>query len=106
MGRSYIELLQTHRDYLMLHHQAYAACDDEVIRARVRRRYAEVVDLVQRLSGADQERVDDFFRYGTWLNVAAALGVEDLSVGCEWMRVELAESLQQDRAASPDERAR
>jgi hypothetical protein len=24
-----------------------------------------------------------------WLNVAAAMGVEDLSVGCEWMRAEL-----------------
>jgi hypothetical protein len=27
-----------------------------------------------------------------WLNVAAAMGVEDLSVGCEWMRDELAEN--------------
>ena len=26
-----------------------------------------------------------------WLNVAAAMGVEDLSVGCEWMRDELAQ---------------
>jgi hypothetical protein len=23
-----------------------------------------------------------------WLNVAAAMGVEDLSVGCEWIRAE------------------
>jgi hypothetical protein len=23
-----------------------------------------------------------------WLNVAAAMGVEDLSVGCEWVRAE------------------
>jgi hypothetical protein len=23
-----------------------------------------------------------------WLNVAAAMGVEDLSAGCEWMRAE------------------
>ena len=27
----------TDRDYLMLQHQSYAACDDEVVRARVRR---------------------------------------------------------------------
>ena len=46
---------------------------------------------VQQLSGADQESLDDFFRYGMWLNVAAAMGVEDLSVGCEWMRDELAQ---------------
>jgi hypothetical protein len=45
---------------------------------------------VQRLSGADQEAIDDFFRYGMWLNVAAAMGVADLSVGCEWMRAEVA----------------
>jgi hypothetical protein len=25
-----------------------------------------------------------------WLNVAAAMGVEDLAVGCEWRREELA----------------
>jgi hypothetical protein len=78
------------RDYLMIQHQAYAACDDETIRTHVRHCYAELVAHVERLSGADQEELDDFFRYGMWLNVAAAMGVEDLSVGCEWMRAELA----------------
>ena len=38
----------------MLQHQAYAACDDEVIRERVRACYARLVSLVQRLSGADR----------------------------------------------------
>ena len=74
----------------MIQHQAYAACDDEAIRDHVRHCYAELVAHVERLSGADQEAIDDFFRYGMWLNVAAAMGVEDLSVGCEWMRAELA----------------
>ena len=42
MGRAYRELLQSDRDYLMLQHQSYAACDeDEVVRERVRHRYAE-----------------------------------------------------------------
>jgi hypothetical protein len=41
---------------------------------------------VERLSGAPPERIDEFFRYGMWLNVAAAMGVEDLSAGCEWVR--------------------
>jgi AcrR family transcriptional regulator len=86
MGQAYVELLSTHRDYLMLQHQSYAACDDERIRERVRACYARLVVHVERLSGADQERIDDFFRYGMWLNVAAAMGVEDLSVGCEWVR--------------------
>ncbi len=90
MGHAYVEMLESERDYLMLQHQGYAACDDEVIRVRVRAAYAHLVEHVQRLSGADSERVDDFLRYGMWLNVAAAMGVPDLSAGCEWMRAEFA----------------
>jgi len=88
MGRAYVELLASHRDYLMLQHQAYAACDDVVIRDRVRACYARLVNHVERLSGADAERIDEFFRYGMWLNVAAAMGVADLSAGCDWVRNE------------------
>ena len=89
MGRAYAELLSSDRDYLMLQHQSYAACDDELVRARVRHRYAELVALAGALSGAGPERLDDFFRHGMALNVAAALGVEDLSAGCEWVLAEL-----------------
>ena len=53
MGRAYKELLASDRDYLMLQHQSYAACDDEVVRACVRRRYAELIELARELSGAD-----------------------------------------------------
>jgi AcrR family transcriptional regulator len=89
MGAAYVELLERHPDYLLLQHHAYAACDDEVIRDRVRANYARLVLHVEELTNADQERIDDFFRYGMWLNVAAAMGVEDLSAGCEWIRSEL-----------------
>lgn len=89
MGRAYKELLASNRDYLMLQHQSYAACDDERVRSRVRRRYAELVGLAQRLSGADDDSIDDFFRHGMALQVAAALGVEDLSATCDWVRDEL-----------------
>lgn len=88
MGAAYVEMLTTRRQYLMLQHQAYAACDDEVIRDHVRHAYARLVERVRALSGATSERLDDFFRTGMWLNVAAAMGVEDLSAGCEWMRAE------------------
>ena len=88
MGLAYVELLGSHRDYLMLQHQSYAACDDAVIRSRVRALYARLVAHVGRLSGAEAEQIDEFFRYGMWLNVAAAMGVEDLSAGCEWVRAE------------------
>ena len=88
MGNAYVELLESERDYLMLQLQSYAACDDEVIRDRVRSLYAQLVTRVQDLAGMDDEQVDDFFRYGMWLNVAAAMGVADLSAGCEWVREE------------------
>jgi AcrR family transcriptional regulator len=89
MGKAYVETLESNRDYLMLQHQAYAACDDDVIRERVRACYARLVMHVEELSEAEPERIDEFFRYGMWLNVAAAMGVEDLSVGCEWVQAEL-----------------
>jgi AcrR family transcriptional regulator len=85
MGNAYVEMLSTNRAYLMIQHQAYAACDEQEIRERVRACYARLVAHARQLSGADAERLDEFFRYGMWLNVAAALGVEDLSVGCEWV---------------------
>jgi AcrR family transcriptional regulator len=88
MGAAYIRLLSAERDYLLLQHQSYAACDDEVIREQVRGSYARLVALVEELSGAPPERVDEFFRYGLWLNVAAAMGVEDLSCASDWMRAE------------------
>ena len=86
MGNAYQGLLGSHRDYLMLQHQAYAACNDEVVRARVRALYAQLVAYVEQVSGAPPDRIDEFFRYGMWVNVAAAMGVEDLSAGCEWMK--------------------
>jgi AcrR family transcriptional regulator len=90
MGNAYVDMLRTDRDSLMLQLQSYAACDDPVIRDRVRANYAQLVRLARRLMGSetDQEEVDNFFRYGMWLNVTAAMGVEDLSVGCEWIRDE------------------
>jgi AcrR family transcriptional regulator len=90
MGRAYHQLLLSDRDYLMLQHQSYAACgEDELIRACVRNRYARLVALAGELSGVDDERLDEFFRYGMALNVAAALGVEELSSNCQWVREEL-----------------
>jgi AcrR family transcriptional regulator len=103
MGRAYRELLSTDRDYLMLQHQAYAACDDELVRARVRRRSAELMALVGELSGADPERLDDFFRHGMALNVAAAMDVAELSAGCSWVQAELAGVALSDASSAPAE---
>jgi AcrR family transcriptional regulator len=89
MGTAYKQLLLSDRDHLMLQHQSYAACDDEIVRARVRRRYAELVELTRDLSGADPEQIDDFLRHGMALNVAAALGVDGLTSTSAWVKSEL-----------------
>ena len=90
-GDAYMSMVTERRELLMLQHQAFAACDDEEIRTRVRAAYAGLVARAESLPGASPERIDEFFRYGMWLNVAAAMGVEDLSTGCEWMRGEAAD---------------
>jgi AcrR family transcriptional regulator len=92
MGLAYKQLLRSDRDYLMLQHQSYAACDDELVRARVRHRYAELVALARELAQTDLERIDDFIRHGMALNVAAALGVDELSASSAWVRAELAKA--------------
>jgi AcrR family transcriptional regulator len=91
MGNAYTLALAEDRELLMLQMQAYAACEDPVIRDHVRRGYARLVQHAEELAGgtATQEDLDEFFRYGMWLNVAAAMGVEDLSAGCAWIAKEL-----------------
>ncbi len=90
MGRAYRELLESDRDYLMLQFSPMRpATTSSCVRA-YRRRYAELVELARELSGADPERLDEFFRRGMALNVAAALGVEELSVQCPWVAAERA----------------
>ena len=46
----------------------------ETIREHVRGYYARLVTHVEQLSGADPEEIEEFFRHGMWLNVAAAMG--------------------------------
>jgi AcrR family transcriptional regulator len=86
IGRSYFDSLADDRDRLLLQLQAYAACEEEEIRVAVRRLYARIIAKARQLSGADDERLDDFFRGGMWLNVAAALGVDDLEEKENWVR--------------------
>jgi AcrR family transcriptional regulator len=86
MAASYVRRLQTDRDLLMLQLQAYAACNDEVIRERVRAAQGRLVNVVAQLSHADSERLDEFFRYGAALNQAAALGQLEVSSCAEWLQ--------------------
>ena len=84
MANAYIEQLDENRDLLLLQQHAYAACGDEQVRPRVRACYERLQAQVQELSGADDETVEDFFRYGMWINVNAALGVADPCQQMHW----------------------
>ncbi len=90
MGLAYVEMVRTDRNSLMLQHQAYAACGEEPVRERVRSLFAGLVEAARDLSGACEEDLDQFVRQGMACNVAAALGVENLSTGSEWVRELLA----------------
>ncbi|HXF32538.1 MAG TPA: TetR/AcrR family transcriptional regulator [Solirubrobacterales bacterium] len=92
IGRSYMSAIGDNPDQLLLQLQGYAACgDDPGIQVAVRHNYARLVDLCRRLTGADDERLDQFFQMGMWCNVAAALGIEDFSTESGWVEKSLAD---------------
>jgi AcrR family transcriptional regulator len=87
MGESYAALLAD-RDWLLLQQQAYAACSDDEVRDVVRRRYAQLYELVRDRSGADPARLTQFFAAGMLMNVAAAMDLPALVEGKEaWLSV-------------------
>jgi AcrR family transcriptional regulator len=73
MGRSYNELLDN-RDMLQMQLQMWsAACQDDEVRTATRRGLSRLWRQVERISGADQMRIMQFFASGMLLNVFAAL---------------------------------
>jgi AcrR family transcriptional regulator len=72
MGDAYLRLLDD-RDEILAQMQAHAAAGDPELREPVRREFMQLMDDVQRMSGASRARVVDFFARGMLLNVAAAL---------------------------------
>ena len=86
MGDAYVGAMSTDRDLLMLQLQSYAACDDPVIRERVRENFTRLARLVRELLGpeVEPETLANFFRYGMLINVSAAMGIESM-VGGGWL---------------------
>jgi AcrR family transcriptional regulator len=72
MGRAYRDLLEDRRR-LRAQMRAYADSDDDEVREVVRRGYGELVEFVERVSGAEPERIRDFFAFGMLLNVIASM---------------------------------
>jgi AcrR family transcriptional regulator len=72
MGHAYEKLLED-RTLLLLQMQAYAACEDPVIRAATRAGYKRLWMLVERQTGLPFDQVVEFFAMGMLMNVAAAM---------------------------------
>jgi AcrR family transcriptional regulator len=77
MGHAYVELLNDRRALLAQLH-GYTACDDPDIRAAVQKGFGELVQFVERVSGADPDTVRMFFATGMLLNVVAAMSLPEL----------------------------
>jgi AcrR family transcriptional regulator len=76
IGRAYMGLLED-RTRLRAQMQAYSDCDDDDVREVVRDGYGKLVEHVERVSGAEPERVRDFFAFGMLLNVFASMDLLD-----------------------------
>ncbi|HLM37133.1 MAG TPA: TetR/AcrR family transcriptional regulator [Gaiellaceae bacterium] len=76
IGTAYGVLLRD-RTRLQAQMQAYAACGDEDVREVVRSGYGELVEFVEHVSGAEPERIRDFFAFGMLLNVFASMDLLD-----------------------------
>jgi AcrR family transcriptional regulator len=73
IGAAYVERLTTDPTYLHAQMQSYAACDDPQIREAVRKGYGDLVEYVERVSGASPAETSRFFAKGMLLNVIASM---------------------------------
>jgi AcrR family transcriptional regulator len=83
MGRAYVDLLAD-REMLQLQLQTYAACADPEVRDVASKGYAELWQLVARLSDAPEEDVRAFFATGMLLNIAAAMDLPQIAGDPGW----------------------
>ena len=72
MGLAYGDVRRD-RSTLMFQMQAYAACEDPEVRKVVREEFAQIYKFVESVSGGDDEKVQEFFKTGMLINVAAAM---------------------------------
>jgi AcrR family transcriptional regulator len=72
MGHAYGDVRRD-RTTLMFQMQAYAGCEDPDVRKVVREEFAAIYKFVESVSGGDAERVQQFFKTGMLINVAAAM---------------------------------
>jgi AcrR family transcriptional regulator len=84
MAAAYNALLED-PGVLLVQLQAQAAAGEPEVRDALRRGFAGLVDMTERVSGASPERVQRFFARGMLCNVSAAMQIYDLDE--HWARV-------------------
>jgi AcrR family transcriptional regulator len=77
MGKAYAELIRSNPNRLRAQMQTYAACDDPDVCAVARKGYGDLVELVQRVSGVDDDTLSAFFARGMLINVVASMDLLD-----------------------------
>jgi AcrR family transcriptional regulator len=84
IGKTYVTRMLSDRTRLLAQLHAYAACDDEDVRKAVQRGYGDLYEYAERVSGASDTEVRQFFAFGMLLNVMAAMDIPSLDAG--WAR--------------------
>ena len=80
MGRAYGELLEDDPTVLLAQlHANAAAAREPKIRAAMREGWARLYETAERLTGASAEEIRPYFAEGMLLNVAAAVGFNDVN---------------------------
>jgi AcrR family transcriptional regulator len=77
LSRSYADVI-ARRDLLLIQLQAAAACTEPAIREAVRAGFAQVVELLRGLSGADDAAIQRVMALGVLSNFIAAMDAEAL----------------------------
>ena len=72
MGDAYMILIED-RERLQLMLQCFAGAEDPEVREELRRVWRDLVELIERVSGASPEEVSTFFAKGMLLNVIGAM---------------------------------
>ncbi|SHN36606.1 transcriptional regulator, TetR family [Cryptosporangium aurantiacum] len=92
MGDAYTKLIGD-RDLLMHQLQTYAQCDDPEIRQAARNGYGRLWATVQRIGGATDDSVRQFFAYGMLWNVVTAMSLD--SYDAPWARLCVPEAMRE-----------
>ncbi len=73
IGEAYGVLLESDRIYLRAQMQAHAACEDPEICTVVRNGFGDLVNYVERVSGAPSKELAGFFASGMLMNVLSSM---------------------------------